>query len=178
MQRVARGDHAACRVLVERHLARIVAFAARTLGDPSEAEDVAQDTFVRLWAHAGAWRAGSAQLSTWLHRVALNLCRDRFRRVRSAPLGEAPEPADPGPEMSTIFHRRQVAGRVQDELMRLSDAQRTALTLCHFQGIPNRDAADMLGITVEALESLLARARRTLRERLRPVASELLEDDG
>jgi RNA polymerase sigma-70 factor (ECF subfamily) len=178
MHRVAGGDHDACRTLVERHLARIVGLATRTLGDAAEAEDVAQDTFLRLWTHAGGWQPGAAQVSTWLHRVALNLCVDRLRRKPHAPLGAAPEPADPRPEMSTVLHRRQVARRVQDELMRLTDAQRAALTLCHYQGIRNADAAEMLGLSVEALESLLARARRTLRERLRPFAHELLESNA
>lgn len=129
MQRVGRGGHDAYRALVERYLARIVAFAARTLGDAAEAEDVAQETFLRLWSHAFDWQTGNAQLS-------------------------------------------------KGELLRLTDAQRAAVALCHYQGIRNADAADMLGITVEALESLLARARRTLRERLRPFAHELLESDG
>jgi RNA polymerase sigma-70 factor (ECF subfamily) len=178
MQQVARGDHAACRAVVERHLPRIVAFAARTLGDASEAEDIAQDTFLRLWAHAGSWRPHGAQLSTWLHRVALNLCLDRLRRAPPAPLESAAEPVDPSPAVSTLLHRRAVARRVQDELMQLSDAQRAAVTLCHYQGIRNADAAEMLGVSVEALESLLTRARRALRARLQPVAAELLEDDG
>ena len=176
MRRVAGGDHDACRVLVDRHLGRIVAFAARTLGDPAEAEDVAQDAFLRLWAHAARWQPGAARLTTWLHRVALNLCLDRLRRRPHTALDDAPEPVDPSPDMSTVLHRRDVALRVRDELARLTDAQRAALTLCHYQGIRNYEAAEMMGITVEALESLLARARRTLRERLRPLAPQLLED--
>jgi RNA polymerase sigma-70 factor (ECF subfamily) len=176
VRQVAGGDQDACRALVERHLGRVVAFAARTLGDAAEAEDVAQDTFLRLWSHAAKWQPGTARLSTWLHRVALNLCLDRLRRRPHLPLDDAPEPVDPRPEMSTALHRREVAARVNSELMRLTDAQRAALTLCHYQGIRNYEAADMMGITVEALESLLARARRTLRERLRPLAGQLLED--
>jgi RNA polymerase sigma-70 factor (ECF subfamily) len=178
MQRVAAGDHDACRLLVERHLGPIVALAARMLGDAAEAEDVAQEAFLRLWSYAGSWKPGAAQLSSWLHRVALNLCFDRLRRKLHAPLDEAPEPVDPSPEMSTVLFRRHVVRHVQAALMHLTDAQRAALTLCHYQGIRNADAAEMLGLTVEALESLLARARRTLRERLRPLARELLEDDG
>jgi RNA polymerase sigma-70 factor (ECF subfamily) len=176
MQRVARGDQDACRTLVDRHLGRIVTFAARTLGDAAEAEDVAQETFLRLWSHAADWRPDEARLSTWLHRVALNLCRDRLRRRPHVPLDDAPEPVDPRPEMSTVLHRREVAQRVRDEILQLTEPQRVALTLCHYQGIRNYEAAEIMGITVEALESLLARARRTLRERLRPLAPQLLED--
>ena len=160
------------------HLPRITAFAARTLGDRTEAEDVAQETFMRLWTHASRWEPGRARLTTWLHRVALNLCRDRLRRASHQALDDVPEPVDPRPEMSTVLHRRQVVGRVQDALMLLTDSQRAALALCHYQGFRNADAAEILGVTVEALESLLARARRTLRERLQPFARELMEDNG
>jgi RNA polymerase sigma-70 factor (ECF subfamily) len=176
MRRVAGGDQDACRVLVDRHLGRIVALAARTLGDAAEAEDVAQDAFLRLWSHAARWQPGAARLSTWLHRVAINLCLDRLRRRPTQPLEDAPEPTDPAPEVTTVLQRRAVAMQVRAELMRLTDAQRAALSLCHYEGMRNYEAADVMGITVEALESLLARARRTLRERLRPVAADLLED--
>ena len=79
----------ACRVLVERHLARVVAFAARVLANPSEAEDVSQEAFARVWTSAATWRPGVARFTTWLHRVVLNLCLDRLARRREARLEDA-----------------------------------------------------------------------------------------
>ena len=78
--RVANGDETACRLLVDRHLSRVIAVARRMLGNQSDAEEVAQEVFLRVWTHADRWEPGRAQFSTWLHRVATNLCLDRLRR--------------------------------------------------------------------------------------------------
>ena len=178
MLRVGRGDGDACRELVERHLRRVVSFAARVLASPSEAEDVAQDTFARVWTSAASWRPGAARFTTWLHRVALNLCLDRLARRRESPLDDAPEPADPHPTPARRVEEAEVTRILNQEITALPERQRIALALCHYQDLRNDEAADVMGITVEALESLLARARRTLRERLRPVAAELLGDSA
>jgi RNA polymerase sigma-70 factor (ECF subfamily) len=173
--RVARADHEACRQLVDRHLRRIVAFSARVLGSPDEAEDVAQEVFTRVWTHAGSWEPGRALFTTWLFRVALNLCRDRLARRREGPLDDAGEPPDPRPTPAEQLEDAQVRRVVTREVDALPERQRTALALCHYQGLRNIEAAAIMELSVEALESLLARARRTLRERLRPLAPELLE---
>jgi len=172
--RVGRGDRDACRALVERHLARIVAFASRTLGNRSDAEDVAQEVFLRLWTNARRWRTGEGKLTTWLHRVAMNLCLDRLARRREAPLDAAAEPVDPRPDATVLLEREAVGRRVGEELAALPAQQRIAITLCHHQGLRNAEAADVMGVSVEALESLLARGRRTLRARLGGVAAEVL----
>jgi RNA polymerase sigma-70 factor (ECF subfamily) len=178
MPRVGEGDHEACRTLVERHLGRIVAFAARTLGTPADAEDVAQETFVRLWSSARRWRPGRARLTTWLHRVALNLCLDRLGRRREAPLESAPEPIDPAPPPVVLLERQAVGQRVNRELAALPPQQRLAITLCHYQGLGNVEAAEVMSVSVDALESLLARGRRTLRARLRHELGGVLGDDA
>jgi RNA polymerase sigma-70 factor (ECF subfamily) len=175
--RVGRGDRDAFHTLVERHLARIVAFAGRVLGDRTAAEDVAQETFLRLWTAAARWRPTGARLTSWLHRVALNLCLDRRARRPEPPLDDVAEPADPAPAGPGIVHRREVGEVVRRALAGLPDAQRIAITLCHFQGLRNIEAAEVMDVSVEALESLLARGRRTLRERLRGLAPALLGDD-
>jgi RNA polymerase sigma-70 factor (ECF subfamily) len=174
VHRVGGGDREAFRALVERHLGRVVAFAARVLGSGAEAEEVAQEVFARVWARAGRWRPGDARFTTWLHRVALNLCLDRMARRREAPLEHAPEPEDPRPTPVERLEAAELAQRVAREVAALPVRQRTALTLCHYQGLPNVEAAEIMEISVEALESLLARARRTLKTRLEAVAPDLL----
>ena len=174
MLRVAAGDHAACRQLAERHLPRILAFASRTLGDRSAAEDIAQEVFTRLWTHAKRWQPGPARLSTWLHRIALNLCLDHSARKREAPLDDVPEPIDPSQDAPAYLQERDIQRHVAAAMQTLSDPQRAAITLCYFEGMRNAEAAEVLGVSVEALESLLTRARRALRERLRHLAPELL----
>ncbi|MDZ4064397.1 MAG: sigma-70 family RNA polymerase sigma factor, partial [Coriobacteriia bacterium] len=106
MQRLADGDKAACRVLVERHLRSIVNFAYRMLGDLSEAEDVAQETFLRLWRSADRWEP-KAKLTTWLHHVARNLCIDRLRSRRTVDMNQLPDRADPNPGASSLLEAQQ-----------------------------------------------------------------------
>lgn len=175
VQRAGQGDAGACGVLVGRHLPRILHFASRMLGDTAAAEDVAQEVFLRLWTNAATWRPGAAQLSTWLHRIALNLCLDRRRRYREEPLPEAMEPMDDTPDAIDLLQRRDTKQRVAAALATLPEAQRTAVVLCHYQELRNIEAAEVMGVSIEALESLLARGRRSLRERLRAALPELLE---
>ena len=174
MVQAGAGDHDACHELVRRYLGCIVAFAGRSLGDRTEAEDVAQEVFERLWIHARSWQSGRARLTTWLHRVALNLCLDRLARRRERPLDDVVEPADSKPSMTTLMQREDVGRCVNRELMTLPDNQKIAIALCHYQGLRNIEAAEIMGLSVEALESLLARGRRTLRSRLRALAPDLL----
>lgn len=175
MLRVAQGDHAACQELVERHLGRILAFASRTIGDRAEAEDIAQEVFTRLWIHAKGWRPGPGRVTTWLHRIALNLCLDYRARMRQERLDAVPEPIDPRKDAVTLMQERDVQAHVTAALQALPDSQQAAVVLCHYQGFRNAEAAEVLGVSVEAVESLLARARRALRDRLRSIAPELLE---
>ncbi len=165
MRRVARGDAAAVRVLVDRHLGPLTRFATRMLGEPSDAEDVAQEAFVRLWKQAGSWTP-RASVSTWLYRVAHNLCVDRLRsrRVRAAasPGELRPVEPEPGAEME----QRQTEHAVRDALAELPVRQRAAISLVYYQELRNHEAAEVMGVHIDALESLLARARRKLRERL------------
>ncbi len=163
--RVGAGDPAACRALMRAHLNRVHGYAWRMLGDAGEAEDVAQECFVRLWRQAGAWRA-EARVSTWLHRVAHNLCIDRLRRRRPAAAEDPPHVPDPAPGPAGESQRARVAREVAAALGALPERQRAAIALVHYQELGNIEAADIMGVSVEALESLLARGRRALRDAL------------
>lgn len=175
LRRVAARDAAACRTLVDRHLATLVGFAQRMLGDAAAAEDVAQEAFLRLWRQAGSWRAEAA-IATWLHRVAHNLCIDQLRRRREVIGGAVPEIADPAEGPQAAHQRRQVAAIVDAAIADLPDRQRAAITLVHHLEFGNIAAAEVMDITVEALESLLARGRRALRERLADERLDLMGD--
>jgi RNA polymerase sigma-70 factor (ECF subfamily) len=174
MLRAGRGDRAACQLLVERHLGSIVTFAHRALGDRTEADDTAQEVFLRVWSAAPRWRKGAARFRTWLYRVALNVCLDRLAKARRT----LPYDGDLVPERQgepfAAFHASEVSRHVGAALCELPDAQRIALTLCHYQGLRNVEAADVMGVSVEALESLLARGRRSMRARLRAIAPALM----
>jgi RNA polymerase sigma-70 factor (ECF subfamily) len=164
--RIADGDPAAVRALVGRKLPRIHGLAQRMLGDPAEAEDVAQETFLRVWRQAPKWRPGQARFDTWMHRVALNLCYDRLRRRREIPTDDPPQMPDEGPAPDRGLEAQDTGRRVSQALARLPERQREAVVLCHYQEMGNIEAAAVMGVTVEALESLLSRGRRALRTAL------------
>jgi RNA polymerase sigma factor (sigma-70 family) len=166
LERLAHGDPAAVRALVARKLPRLLALAQRMLGDPAEAEDVAQEAFERAWKQAPKWTPGAARFDTWLHRVALNLCYDRLRRRRETTVDVMPEPVDEGPAPDRGLQAAEAGVRVNRALQALPDRQREAIVLCHYQELGNIDAAAVMGVSVEALESLLGRGRRALRAAL------------
>lgn len=166
LSRVASGDPAAARALVARKLPRLLSLAGRMLGDPVEAEDVAQEAFVRVWKQAPRWQPGAARFDTWLHRVALNLCYDRLRRRRELTLAEPPEQTDESPAADRGLQALDTGRQVAAALAALPDRQREAIVLCHYQELGNIEAAAAMGVSVEALESLLGRGRRALRAAL------------
>jgi RNA polymerase sigma-70 factor (ECF subfamily) len=165
LREVARGDARAYRVLTERYLAKVVRYAERMLGRADEAEDVAQETFLRLWQHASRYDARGHKPSTWLYRVAHNLCVDRLRQRRPVSGDALDERASPD-RTSAPLADRELSRAVQAAVAELPERQRAALVLVHDQELTQVEAAEVLGCGVDALESLLARARRSLRERL------------
>jgi len=165
LARIAGGDSGSCSVLVDRHLMRLHALATRLLGSHADADEVCQDAFVRAWQQAPKWQAGKARFATWLHQVVLNLSRDRLRaRRETVPLDAIGETTDDADTPEQAHGRADRVQSVQSALAKLPERQREALVLCHFQGMTNIEAAALLELSVDALESLLARARRGLRE--------------
>ena len=112
------------RRLLDARLPRILALARRLRADPDEAQDVAQETFLRAWKQAPSWRPGQARFDTWLHRVALNLCRDRLRRRRETAMVQPPEVADLAPTGEGALLGVQIGGRIETALADLMEAVR------------------------------------------------------
>tara|TARA_R110000787_G_scaffold71086_3_gene158201 strand:+ start:4779 stop:5321 length:543 start_codon:yes stop_codon:yes gene_type:complete len=160
--RAAAGDRQAVSALVNRYSPGVLALATRMLGDRSEAEDVTQDTFIRAWKALPEWEP-RAKFSTWLHRVALNLCYDRLRKRRESTMAELPEQVDMALRPDDALDQTERVQAVEAAIAALPERQAAALTLCALQDHSQVEAADIMEISVEALESLLARARRTLR---------------
>jgi len=117
---------------------------------------------MRAWRAAPGWKPGQARFDTWLHRVALNLCIDRLRRRRRL-AGEPLDRADEGPGPDRNLDAADVGRRVNAALAALPVRQREAIVLVHYQELSAAEASAILGVSIEALESLLARARRAMR---------------
>jgi len=164
--RAGKGDRAAAQALMARHLPAMLNLARRMLSGQAEAEDCVQEAFLRLWTHAARWKPGRAKFETWLYRVTLNQCYDRLRRKPQAGLEAAENVVDPAPAADKMLENSGVAAEVAAALAALPERQRAAILLCHYQERGNAEAAEILGVSVEALESLLARGRRTLRTKL------------
>lgn len=179
MLAVSNGDQSAYQTIVRKHLKPVSHYAFRMLGNSKDTEEISQETFLRLWLNAARWEPDKANLSTWLHRIAHNLCIDYLRRHRRTVVQAemrpeadaeerfedsfaAPQELDNAARIDAIAARRQLLIALQE----LPESQRSALMLCHYQGFSNREAAVIMDISVKALESAIARAKRTLRTRL------------
>ncbi len=175
--RIGQGDQEAARALVDRHLNKIVAVAFRMMDSQQEAEDVAQEVFIKVWCNAKRWEFGKAKFSSWIHRVTLNECYDRLRKRTEIPTDKIPETSDPSPDALNQLGQRETSQIVRKAVASLPERQRAALTLCHFEGHSNIETAEVMEISIEAVESLLSRGRRNLREKLSSIRSELVSSE-
>ena len=161
----SRQDQSAFAQLVERYYGIVHRVVWRTTNGHADAEDIAQEAFLRLWKNPGQVREAKA-LKGWLMRVASNLAMDRFRNKPLAELDAAAEVSDGRPNAEQNLARNWATKRVDGAIAGLAERQRLALSLVHFEQLSNIEAADVMEISVDALESLLSRARRALKQHL------------
>ena len=178
LARVGRQDSQAFRILVDRHLGSIVALARRMLKDEAEADDIAQEALLRLWRAGEGLDIGPQGLRPWLRRVTANLCLDRIRSAkRTVVTDEVPEVAE-APTQATGLEQQDLARRVGEAMNALPERQRRALTLFHHEGLSQAEVGEVLGVSDEAVESLLSRARRALRASLEKDWKSLLQSES
>lgn len=180
LARFAAGDPHAAGILTGRLAPRSFALALRMLGDRAEAEDIAQESMVRLWRMAPDWEPGKAKVSTWLYRVTMNLCLDTKRRRHGgmARLDDVPDPPDPALSAPEQMQDRTRADALQAALMQLPERQRQAVILRHIEDLSNPEIAGIMDISTEAVESLTARGKRALAALLAERREELGYADG
>lgn len=160
-------------VLIQRYQRDVYRLVWRISAGHADSEDIAQETFLRLWVNPAQVREAKA-LKGWLLRVASNMVMDRYRRKPMLNIEAAEDIADMAPGPDGWRELSQVSRAVDTAIAQLPDRQRMALALVHFEQMSNIAAAEVMELSVDALESLLARARRRLKEILGPEGREMI----
>lgn len=176
--RVGDGDRVAYKMLMDRHLRTFLAFANRTIGDKLEAEDIMQEAFLRVWKHAPNWDASrNVRFTTWFYRIVMNLSIDvKRKRKPSQSIDDAFDMISSAPIADQMLSDKQIAAKLAKALDELPERQRLAVSLCYFQGLGNKRAAEILEVSVGAIESLLVRARAKLADLLQDQRQEFLKE--
>ena len=165
---IGHGDQLAFGLLMQRYLRKMTALAQRITLNKADAEDVAQEGFLRVWTHAHQWDSnGNAKFSTWLHRIVTNLAIDRCRKVKMLPIESAGDPIDPLVNVAEDLEHNDTMRQVHGAMTELPPRQRAAIALCYFDELTGVEAATVMGLSEGAVESLLVRARRSLRKQLK-----------
>ena len=162
------GSHPAFAALVERHTERFYRLAFRYLQNREAAEDVVQDAFLKLWEDPAKWQPDkNSRFTTWFYRVVVNLCLDWQKRKRPVALNEEMPLIDDRESADQAMLRHEEQRILEQAIAALPERQRTAINLWFDEGLSNQDAADAMGVNLKALQSLIMRAKTTLKERMK-----------
>ena len=175
MHRIAGGDRQAFRTLAQRHAARAAGLARRMVGSDADAEEVVQEALLRVWINAPRWRPLAA-FRTWFYRIVVNLCLSRRRKPATFSLDEAEEVVDPAPGPAEHLEHQERDRRIADAIAALPERQRLAIVLTYREGLSNAEVAAIVDTSVSGVETLLVRARRSLRNKLGSAADNEDED--
>ena len=159
---IASGNRDAFNIFVNRHVSGLVSYITRMTGNKAQAEDIAQETFIRVWQKAATWKDQGNNPLSWLYRIAHNLSIDAIRKQSNKIELPGQETSESGPEDISIEHEQiQAMTMIMDEL---PQRQKEVLALHTYSNLGNSEIADLMHVSVDAVESLLARARRTMRK--------------
>jgi RNA polymerase sigma-70 factor, ECF subfamily len=162
------GSHQAFAELVERHTERFYRLAYRYVQNRETAEDLVQDAFLRLWENPAIWQPDrNSKFTTWFYRIMVNLCLDWQKKKRPIQLDEDMPLADERESADEAMIRMQEQRLLENKIAALPERQRTALNLCFDEGLSNQEAAEAMGLNLKALQSLIMRAKTTLKERMK-----------
>ena len=178
MARVAEGDEDAFEILVNRHQSSILNLVYRFIGDRTQAKDLAQEVFIRVWQSAKSYEP-KAKFTTWIYRITANLCFNELKSSRRKKWFSFNRPdedgehtfeetlADSTPSAENILLEKERSRQISDALQGLPENQRMALILKRYDDLSYQEIAQIIGCSVSAVESLLVRAKRALKEKLK-----------
>lgn len=162
------GSHEAFAELVRRHTERFYRLAYRYVQNKETAEDIVQDAFLKLWENPERWQPErNSQFTTWFYRVLVNLCLDWQKKKRPAALDEDLPLIDEHEPHETTMIRTQEQQALEQAIADLPERQRLAVNLCFTEGLSNQEAAEIIGVRLKALQSLIMRAKARLKERMK-----------
>ena len=167
------GIPGASKVLTDRFMPKIFAQAFHRILNEADADDITQEAMLRLWRIAPNWEQGNAKISTWLYKIVNNLCVDRMRQRKTEHLEAVSEPIDNRQNVTDSILNKSRANALYSALARLPARQREAVSMRHLEGISNPEIAEKLELSIRAVESLIARGKRTLSETLQSQKSEI-----
>jgi len=167
ISQVQNGKPEAFEELVNRHAKRFYSIAYRFLFSKSDAEDAVQQAFLRVWERRFSWnQSKGAKFTTWFYKIVVNLCLDHNRKKKPAALGENTELVDQRDRQETLMDEKRKKALLDEFIRELPERQQLALTLCFYEGLSNHEAAEVIGVNLKALQSLIMRAKTTLKERI------------
>jgi len=162
------GSHDAFAELVQRHTDRFYRLAYRYVQNRETAEDIVQDAFLKLWEAPRRWQPErNNKFTTWFYRVVVNLCLDWQKKKRPLALDEETSLPVERDTPDRAMVRTQEQQVLEKEIAALPERQRMAVTLCFAEGLSNQEAAEVIGVRLKALQSLIMRAKATLKERMK-----------
>lgn len=188
MLAICKGDQSAYQTVVKEHFKPISHYAYRLLGNQKDTEDITQEVFLKLWVNAATWKPEKSKLTTWLHRITHNLCVDYLRkhsRVQTQDnfeenlVDSSEETNDRNANFTQQdLNRDSEKIRILDNaLNQLPENQRSAIMLCTVQNFSNKEAAVIMNVSVKALESIIARAKRSLKSIIRTMVDNSNTDE-
>lgn len=169
MAAVSARQQQAFRILMGRHMQRAIRVAQRIVRDPGEADDIGQEAFLRVWSRAASFDPDIARFSTWLYRIVLNLAFDRSKGRPLAPIDEAADVHANGPGPVELLIADEERRILEQAMAGLSERQRGAIALFHMEGLSGEESAQAMNLSAKAFESLLGRARATLKENVQKI---------
>ena len=175
IRQIQEGKHEAFVELVGRHSKRFYSIAYRLLFSKNDAEDITQQAFLKLWERRLSWNPyKGAKFTTWFYRIVVNLCIDHNRKKKPLPMCENMEFIDNQDGQDIWLDEKKKQALLDHFIQELPERQQLALTLCFYEGVSNKEAAEVIGIKLKALQSLIMRAKTTLKERLNHILIEAL----
>jgi len=168
LERIGKGEETAFAILVRRHTTRFYRVAYRFTGSRSEAEDMVQEAFLKLWEKPFMWQVDrNTAFTTWFYRVVVNLCLDYKKKKRPSLLVDDTWVVDERKTQEETLLRNEKQRQLEAEITALPERQRIALNLCFYEELSNQEAAEIMGLRLKALQSLLMRAKTTLKDKLK-----------